>query len=431
MSATNWEFPWLNPGAQVDKDSSAVTRQGIWVLIGEVASSGLGFAFWALAARLFSPADVGIAGSLVSLSSLSTSIAMLGLDNGLVRFASKVRRPRKLITQLLLITGSLGSVIGFGLALFVLTLGNVGYDELFLFAGISVVLTVSQIWVQVTDGAILAAGKSQYLAYRAVAYGMIKVGVIVTVVAAGAAGLLAAYGVPMLVIVIASFLLIPRLWPRENESGSPHGLREIATLSAGNWVSGFAYSLPNRLGPSLIWIFFDPTTVAYFFISLKLAEVLEYVSEAVAKSLFAHGSRKDRLDRSLASRMRALLLLVLVPLIAVGLFAAPFALSLVGGEAYSAHAVSLQLFLLMTLPKSLYQILKAQFNVEKRPLALIVSGASFGLSTLAFLLVGLVLGLNPDFLPVSWILGGIAGLAVAQYMAAWKPRAESASVDIE
>lgn len=419
----------MDPRVPSDTESAKVARQGAWVLLGEIANSALGFAFWAIAAHLFSPDNVGIAGSLVGLSSLATSIAILGLDNGFVRFATKVHHPRRLIRQIVAITGGLGVLVGSVLALFVITLGNVPSNEFAFLVGISILLTVSQIWFQVTDAAILAAGKSHVLALRAVAYGAIKIVLVFAVVAAGAAGLFAAYAIPLLLIVIVSFVLLPRFWPRENPAGTPHALREIASLSGGNWISGFAYSLPSRVGPSLIWIFFSPATVASFFIALQLAEVLNYVSEAVAKSLFAHGSREDRLDRSLASNMRALLVLILIPLVAVGLVAAPFALSVVGGETYSVHALSLQLFILATLPKSFYQILKAQFNVDRRPMALIVSGGSFGVFTLAILAIGLVLRLSPDLLPASWILGGIAGLGIAQYIAGWRPRVRPASVD--
>jgi O-antigen/teichoic acid export membrane protein len=392
------------------------------VLASEFANSGLGFVFWVLAARLFSEHDFGTAAALVSLSSLATSIAILGLDNGLVRFATKVRNPRGLIRQLMWITGSLGAIVGFVLALVVLLLEGTDRDHLALLVGISVVLTVSQIWLQVTDSAILAAGRGRFLAARALSYGTIKVAVILVVVGMGVAGLFAAYTFPLLAVVMTTFLLLPRFWPRENEAGTPHRLRELATLSAGNWVSGFAFSLPSRVAPSLIFLFINAETVAYFFIALQLAEILNYVSEAIAKSLFAHGSREDRVERSLATNLRGLLLLILLPLIAVGVVAAPVAMSLVGGVKYTAHALSLQLFLLAVLPKSFYQILKAQFNVERRPRALILSGGSFGAFTVAFLVIGLVIHANPDLLPLAWVLGGASGLAVAQYLAGWRPR---------
>lgn len=434
MDTAGWEFPWLHrdapPDTAPETATAKVTRLSAWVLATEITSSGLGFGFWALATRLLPPADVGIAAALVSLSSLATSIAILGLDNGLVRFATKVRQPRRLIQQLMLITGLLGTAVGLGLALAFafLGLGAVAPDQLSILVALSVALTVSQIWVQITDSAILAAGKGQLLAARALTFGVGKIGVLVIAVAAGAAGLFAAYTLPLAVVVLASFLIVSRLWPRENEAGTSHRVRDLASISAGNWISGFAYSLPSRLGPPLIFVFINPEAVAYFFIALQLAEVLNYVAEAIAKSLFAHGSREDRIEAPLAASLRGLIVLILSPLIAVGIVAAPLAMSVVGGERYTAHALSLQLFLLAVLPRSFYQILKAQFNVERRPLALIVSGGSFGVFILAFLLVGLLLRPNPDWLPLAWVLGGTSGLVVAQYLAGWRPRGRAASL---
>ena len=426
MNPTAWEFPWLDPEAKHDAETAAVTRQGSWVLLAEIANSAMGFAFWALAANFFSPHDVGIAGSLVGLSSLGTSIAILGLDNGLVRYAPRVSQPRRMIRQLSLIAGSLGAVVGFVLALSVLTLSQAAEGALLLLVGTSVVLTVSQIWFQITDSAILAAGKSHILALRSLAYGAAKIGLVFAVFAAGAAGLFAAYTAPLLGVVIVSFLLVPRLWPAKNDLGVPYRFREVASLSAGNWISGFAYSLPSRVGASLILIFLGERlgapTAAFFFISLQLAEVLNYVSESVAKSLYAHGSREDRLTPTLTASMRGLLLLILVPLVVVGLVASPFALSVVGGARYAAHALSLQLFLLATLPKALYQVFKAQFNVERRPMALVTSGAVLGFSTLAFLVIGLALRIDADWLPISWLLGGVLAVAVSSYLAGWKPK---------
>src|SRR2546427_5025207 len=121
---TGWEFPWVEPTVSTGpmEDSAMVREQGGWVLVAAFANSSLGFVFWAFAARLFSANAVGIAGSLVSLSSLATSIGILGLDNGLVRFATRVDRPRALMWELLLIGGTLSAIVGLALSATVLTL---------------------------------------------------------------------------------------------------------------------------------------------------------------------------------------------------------------------------------------------------------------------------------------------------------------------
>jgi len=156
--------------------------------------------------------------------------------------------------------------------------------------------------------------------------------------------------------------------------------------------------------------------VAYFFIALQLAEILNYIPESVSKSVYAHGSLHDRLPASLTSSMRRLLLAILVPMVALGVLLAQIGMTIVGGTTYGNHGLALQLFLLATLPKAGIQLYKAQFNVDRRPMALIVMGSALGLSTLAFLMLGLVLRVDPDRLPLAWILGGILALGVGWWL---------------
>jgi O-antigen/teichoic acid export membrane protein len=350
-----------------------VTQQGIWVFLSSIFSSGLGFLFWLVAARLFSAGDVGIAYSLVSLASLATALATVGFDIGFVRFAPRVRRPLRLLRDLMIITGVLGIAIGGILPLAVLSAGHLESGALLTLIGINIFLTVSLAWNDLTNGAIMAVQKSHVLTISNALYGAIKLGAVILVIGMGAVGLTAAYALPAVALLLINFPMIRRLWPAEIPGANPHSIRELAPLSASNWISGFAYSLPARLGPSLMLLFLPAAEVGYFAIALALAEVINYMSEAFSKSLFAHGSRQDRLTQSVTSRVRVLLALILIPAVAIGIVLAPFALSIVGGAPYAAHYLALQLFLLATIPRGYYQILKAQFNVEQRRFALVAS----------------------------------------------------------
>lgn len=396
-----------------------MTRQGIWVFLASIFSSGLGFLFWVVAARLFSATDVGIAASLVSLASFATALATLGFDIGFVRFATRVRHPLRLLRDLLIITGSLGVVVGGILPLVLLSVGHIESGALFTLVGINIFLTVSIAWNDLTNGAIMAAQKSHILTIANAAYGSIKLAAVLLVIGMGAVGLTAAYAFPAAILLIINFSAIRHLWPSTNPGANPHSIRALAPLSASNWISSLAYYLPTRVGPSLMLLFLPAADVAYFFIALQLAEVLNYMSEAFSKSLFAHGSIKDRLTGPITKRVRGLLALILIPAVLIGIVAAPFVLSIVGPE-YREHALALQLFLLATIPRGYYQILKAQLNVDQRQVALIVSGMAMGLSTVGFLLVGLVLHVDLNLLPVAWILGGLLGLSVGQSMASKK-----------
>lgn len=424
-----WEFPWMDPVLSTEpmSESELVRRQGGWVFAGSIANSILGFAFWAAAAHIFKSEAVGIAGSLVSLSSLATSIGILGLDNGFVRFATRVNRPRRLMWEVILVAGSLSLVAGAVLSTAVLDLSKAAGSQVVALILLTVILTTSQTSYQIMDGALLAARKSEYLAYRAVSYGMVKIVVLFFLVSAEATGLFGAYTLPLLAVTLVSFFIVQRVWPVWNEKGATHQLRQLASLSGGNWISGIAYSLPSRLGPSLMLIFIGASPVSYFFIALQLAEVLNYIPESVSKSLFAHGSRVDYLPRSLTSSMRRLLAVIMAPMVALGVVLASLGMTIVGGTSYGTHGLALQLFLLATLPKVGVQLYKAQFNVDQRPGALVILGGTLGVATLGFFVIGLALGVDPDWLPLAWVLGGLAALFAGWLLSRGKIPAEPSS----
>ncbi|TLZ68088.1 MAG: hypothetical protein E6K12_02305 [Methanobacteriota archaeon] len=421
-----WEFPWIEPRLSTGPmDESAMVReQGGWVLTSAIANSSLGFIFWAFAARLFSSDAFGIAAALVSLSSLATSIGILGLDNGLVRFIARADRPRALMRKLLLIGGSLSAVTGLVLSFSVLAISNAAAQQWSVLVLLAVVLTTAQTWFQITDSGILAARRGQFLATRAIAFGVVKIVVLVAIVGAGASGLFAAYVLPLLAVVLVSLFFVDRLWPERNEAGAPVRFREVAHLSVGNWISGLAYSMPSRVGPSIMLIFLGPSPVSYFFIALQVAEVLNYIPEALSKSLFAHASIQNRLGAALTSSMRRLLGVIMLPLVALGIVLASVGMTIVGGTQYGTHGLALQLFLVATLPKAGIQLYKAQFNVDRRPVALIVMGSTLGLATIVFFVLFLVRGVPADWLPLAWALGGALALGVGWLLSRWKKPAK-------
>src|SRR2546428_567841 len=257
-----WEFPWFTPSVSTGpmSESELVREQGGWVFAGSISNSILGFAFWALAAHLFTSSAVGITGSLVNLSSLATSIGILGLDNGLVRFIARVDRPRALMWQVLIVGGGLSSVVGIVLSTVILRVSNAAAAQEFaVLVVLSVALTTSQTCFQITDGSILAARKSEYLAYRAVAYGLAKIALLFTVAAAGVVGLLGSYTLPLLAITVVSLFLMWRVWPAREGERIPPPPPRLPPPSLRHWIHRFTHSLPRPLGPAVLFTLVGPT----------------------------------------------------------------------------------------------------------------------------------------------------------------------------
>ena len=89
-----------------------LVRNSLLLLLSSALQAGLGFAFWAIGARLFSPAAVGRASSLVSALTVIAYLALLGLNAAIIRRLPTARDPQALITAALLLVGGCGAGLG-------------------------------------------------------------------------------------------------------------------------------------------------------------------------------------------------------------------------------------------------------------------------------------------------------------------------------
>jgi O-antigen/teichoic acid export membrane protein len=61
-------------------------RNSLYLMISSAVLTGLGFFFWTICAKLYTPHDVGLATTVISAMTLIASLASLGLGIALVRF---------------------------------------------------------------------------------------------------------------------------------------------------------------------------------------------------------------------------------------------------------------------------------------------------------------------------------------------------------
>src|SRR5919108_2475106 len=78
--------------------SLSMLASSLNLIAGKVATMGLGFVFWLIAARLFSASEVGLAAGAVSAVMLCTQLAPLGVGSAvIVSFPAHRRSPWSLL----------------------------------------------------------------------------------------------------------------------------------------------------------------------------------------------------------------------------------------------------------------------------------------------------------------------------------------------
>ena len=66
-------------------------RNAVYLMLDNAIPALSGFAFWVIAARLYSAENVGIASATISVTGLLVAFSTLGLGNTLIRFLPNAR----------------------------------------------------------------------------------------------------------------------------------------------------------------------------------------------------------------------------------------------------------------------------------------------------------------------------------------------------
>ena len=325
-----------------------------------VATTGitavLGFAYWALAARLFSQRSVGYGSAAVSAMTLIGTLGMLGMGTVLIGELPR-RRERAGLVSAALIASGLGSLI-LGLTFvtvaphvtrrFGYVSGTLGQEAIFV---VGVALTaVSLVFDQATIG-LLRGGLqlSRNLAFAAVKlvtlpaaamilHGEFGFGILVAWVAGTALSL-----VPVIVrLSFSNVAILPR-----PDWAVLRGLGRTAL--AHNWLN-LAITVPLTLIPVLVTIVVSPSANAAFYAAWTLSGFLKIVPTHLSTVLFAVAAADPQVIASkLRFTLRLSLLIGLPGMAVLGLFA-HFALSLFGPGYASAATLPLELLVIGYLP---------------------------------------------------------------------------------
>src|SRR5205823_5027531 len=98
--------------------SDRVVRNASWMYVNIGLSAVLGMVGWIIAARLYSPREVGAVAASVAAASFIVTVAALGLTETTIRHLHGVANQRRFVTRNLLlvsVSGLLGGVIWWAL----------------------------------------------------------------------------------------------------------------------------------------------------------------------------------------------------------------------------------------------------------------------------------------------------------------------------
>ncbi len=319
-------------------------------------TSAMGFAYWAVAARLFTQREVGYGSAAISAMTVLGTIGMFGLGTLLIGELPKRRRSDGLVAAALLASAFGSLVLGLGFAVVAPTIsrrfeeitGTPGWAMLFAagvaLTGVTLVFDSATIGLlrgglQLTRNVAFTTAKLLALPLAAICMHE-RLGIGIT--ASWVAGMLLSLVVVAVNLRFTGAPLLPRPeWGVLKDLGK--------TVIAHNWLN-LAISLPYSLIPVLVTVVVSPSANAAFYIAWMLSSFLYVVPSHLSTVLFAVASSNPR---AMARKLRFTLsvsILIGLPGMAILGLGAHLALSIFGTSYASEATLPLRLLVLAYLP---------------------------------------------------------------------------------
>ena len=376
-------------------------------------TSSLGFVYWWLAARLFSPEAVGLASATISAMTLLGTFSILGLSTLLIGELPRHRgKEASLISAALIVVGGVGGCLGTIFATVAQYLSpdfqvlGASIENIALFA-VGVSLTAITL---VLDLALIGLLRGDLQLWRNTIFAGVKLAAlfIAGLWLSPATGLSIyatwTIGNVLSLASLAGFVIVKGGRPGRSYLPQWGLLRKLGPAAIKHHALNLTLQAPVLILPVLVIVLLSATTNAWFYVSWSLSGVANIVTVALTTTLYAVSSaqpallaRKIRLTLSLALVITALAncMLLLGTRQILGLF----------GHSYAEQAAwSLRILALESFPFIIKSHYIAVSRIQRRVAhATLVTIATGGLE-----LGGAALGAH---------LGGLTGLSLGWFAA--------------
>lgn len=363
-----------------------------------VSLAGTGFVFWIIAARRFSPEDVGLATTLISLTSIIAILSTAGLELAMLRFlpvAGDVRRYQKLLNTAMT-TCALVAAVAAAVFLFVSPAISAEFAEEFADVRIQlavIVFVVAQSVNFLIDSALTAVGASHITLMRNVGANALKLALIFFIpVGIGAIAIVASNSIPLVFIVVGSVLLLfPLHRPGYRFGPDLHlgSLSELTQFALIAHLSNLFFLAPQYLLPAFVLNSLGPADAAFMYTAWRIAGLVWIVTTAASGPLLAYGAANpDQYWRKLRSVGLVVLGGTAVAAVVLVLARGPI-LHLYGNEYAEGGSRSLVLLAASSVPLGVFSLYLTTLRARGRARELLGASFVFGLvSVLSYAAAG-------------------------------------------
>lgn len=273
--------------------ADSLYRNSVYIMLSTGILGFFGFFFWILSARLFSPEQVGVATTLISVTTLLGNLSLLGLNVGLIRYLPKSDEKNEIINSTVMIvtfTTIIASVV------FLIGVGFFSSKLLFLRSNMWYMLSFILFSVAMSLNTCV---ESIFIAFRSASQVLIK-SVLLSIQKLlfpfiffflASYGIFSSVSLATLTSVIFAFVILRLKYAYQPSfSFKLSTVKKMAVFSGANYIANFISQAPPLLLPVLIINVIGAKAAAYYYIDSMILGLLTIIAGAATQSLLAEGA---------------------------------------------------------------------------------------------------------------------------------------------
>ena len=377
---------------------------------------GLGFVFWMIIAHLYNTENVGIATTLISITTLLSSFTILGLNSSLTRYLPKSANKHELINSAFVIV-TIATLLPS--AIFFLGIRVFSPQLLFLRSNIFYILsfilfTIFTSWNILVDSIFMAFRAAGNILIKNTSISIAKLVLPFAFIVFGAYGIFASTASGLVLGVLVGLMLLNlkfHITPSLSVNFSL--VKEHSLYSLANYLVIFIRSMPSLVLPVIVFNSLSAKYAAYYYIAAMIQSILLVIPIATEQALLAEGSHNEAELKKHIQKALATIVVILLPATTLIVVFGNIVLQFFGKSFATEAFQFLQLYSLSTIFTALLLIGSAVMNIQHKIKTLVllnIIAASLTLGLSCAFLSGRLVGIG-----WGWILGQAIAGSLALY----------------
>jgi O-antigen/teichoic acid export membrane protein len=356
--------------------ANSLLRNSFFIMATTILTSGLGYFYWVLVARFWSPVDLGLASSLFGLLALAGNLTNFGLGTVLVQVlpASRSAQEWSAVLNAALIIGFVSGLGGGGLLAFFLPIvvsAAIGSSTLWSYQLVCLLAVPLLNIVTILDAVYTAQRANGNLLVRNLVFALLKLILLAVMIplglGLGAEKITGTWLVALLLVSWFGYRLIKHLkpdYPGLDFRQTGKYMYRLVKPSIWHYLTNLGAMLPTYLLPSLIALKLSAAHSGFFYTTWMIGGLFFMIAPAIATSLSAEGSHSQMLLRYKTQQSIFYLLIILPPVILFFWVGGRYLLGIFGSEYTYKSETLFYILLLSTIPDAITTLYVSLMRVK-------------------------------------------------------------------